>query len=942
MDENIIKQDNKNVNLIFSLIEGLLAFCIPFILLIIMFALAGFTPFKANGVTLISLDFQSQYITYLRTYKQILLGKQSLIYTQSKLFGGDFMSIFTYYLASPFNLFLIICADQGIPEFILFTSIIKMSLASLNFYFLCKYLYKDKKIVNIIFGISYGLISYSLMYLSNFMWLDGIMILPLTILGLHLIKDNKKLWLYPLCLFYALMTSWYIGFIICLFVTIFFIYLFISSDGKFKSRLPFLYRFIIFSIIGGMLAGVFFICAYTHFSGTKATQSLPSSFFYSVSMFFSGFLENNYPTVSVIEQNTGYISMFTGVVSLVFGIRYFLNKSYSLKERLTSLAVIVLFYFIVENSKLNALFHGGREPTWFPGRYSFIIGFFTCYLASREIVRYSSAPKYSACLPIIVMAIVVPIVLYVPNSNTISYKYSYYSTSIPSFIIYIITCILSGIYPFIKDIKFVNKHSFIFESVFAVIFLSLSCYSSYRGANNIITQNISSNQYQNKETYLKDLSYQPIFDAVKEYDSSSTYRMEGLFNRPGNYNNVNNNPMFYSYNGLNHFSSSEKKSVEEYFTKIGFHYNGYFERYDGGSTCSINSLLNMKYLIDIGDTSSNNPIFYKNTSSNNPWKKIDLNSNTSYNVKYYENSKAISYGFIIDDNNSTYISEGRYKENGDIYWYDHFEYQNEIFKTLVSNIVDENGNRKDIFIPIKLNLEDSSKYSYTIDDDGFYHFTAKAGTYITFSFTLDENAIGNNLYYNTKDEDSRIYSYVDNSRIENNTYWHKGIHGFNDNSTHKHTLRLYIVDDIDNQIIRPEVYYEDLSIMNEYLDSLSSSMLKNVTQKKSLLSYGYKGTINITNENKDKTLLFTLPNEKGIYIKIDGKKQEVVTRLNIFSAVDFSNLNIGEHTIEIYYSDSGLAIGGGISLGFTILFILALIYYPPFEKKYILKDDKKI
>jgi uncharacterized membrane protein YfhO len=90
-----------------------------------MFALAGFTPFKADGVILISIDFQSQYITYLRTYKQILIGKKSLIYTQSKLFGGDFMSIFTYYLASPFNLFLIIWPNQGIPEFILFTYIIK-------------------------------------------------------------------------------------------------------------------------------------------------------------------------------------------------------------------------------------------------------------------------------------------------------------------------------------------------------------------------------------------------------------------------------------------------------------------------------------------------------------------------------------------------------------------------------------------------------------------------------------------------------------------------------------------------------------------------------------------------------------------------------------------------------------------------------------------------
>lgn len=931
--------NNKKINLIFTLLECLLSFSIPFILLVIIFATNGFTPFKENGVTLISIDLQSQYITYLRTYKQILCGNQSLIYTQTKVFGGDFMSIFTYYLASPFNLFLVFCPDKSIPEFILFISIIKLSFASLNFYLLSRYLYKGKKLVNIIFGISYGLISYSLMYMSNFMWLDGIMILPLTILGLHFIKDNKHLWLYPLSLFYCLMTSWYIGFIICLFLIIFFLYLFISSEENFKAKLPFLIRFCLFSIIGGMLSGVFFICAFTHFNGTKASTSLPSVYLFSISTFFSGFLQNSYTTVRVIEQNTGYISMFTGVVSLVFALRYFLNKSFTLRQRLTSLGVVICFFLIASVSTLNALFHGGREPTWFPSRYSFIIGFFTCYLASQEISNYKSSPKYSFILPLIIMAIVIPIVLYIPNSNNLEEMFKYYNLSIPSLIIFIVVSLVSGIYPFIKDIKFVNKHSFIFESVFAIIFLSLSCYSSYLGANNIISQNKSLNQYQSKQTYLTDLSYSPVFDAIKEYDSSQTYRMEGLFNRPGNYNNINNNPMFYSYNGLNHFSSSEKKTVEEYFYKIGFHYNGYFERYDGGSTCSINSLLNMKYLIDIGDLSSSNPVFYKNTSLLNPWQKIDLTNSSPYQTSYYQNTKAISYGFIIDDNSSYYISEGRYKENGDIYWYDHFEYQNEIFKTLVSNIVDENGDKKDIFHPIKLNLEESSKYTYTIDDDGFYHFTIKAGNSITFNFSTKE-CIGNNFYFNTKDEDSRIYSYIDNSRMENNTYWHKNIRGFKDNSTNYHTLRLYITEDLNDHIIRPEVYYEDLSIMNQYLDKLSSSMLKDVTFNQSLLSYSYKGKINITSETKDKTLLFTFPNQKGISIKIDGKKYDVITRLNIFSAVDFSNLEEGEHSIEFSYSDSGLIIGGCVSIGFAILFILTLIYYPTIEKKYITKSKK--
>ena len=940
MEDNIIDKDYKKKNILFISVGCLLSFAIPFALMVIVFATNGFSPFTKNGLTLSSIDFQSQYISYLKTYRQILLGKQSLVYTQAKVFGGDFMSIFTYYLASPFNLLLAFFSDSSIPEYMLFISIIKMSFASMNFYLLCKHLYKDHKIGNLIFAISYGLISYSVIYISNYMWLDGVMILPLVILGLYYIKENKRLWLYPLAVFYAMMTSWYIGFMICVFILLFFLYLFFSMEEKMKVRLPFLYRFLVFSFIGGMLASVFWVTAFLHFSGTKATQSLPNFIFFSLSTFFSGFLENNYPSIRMIQQNQGYVSMFTGVVSLVFALRYFLNKSYGRKERLASLILVFVFFLLASNSVLNALYHGGRTPSWFPARYSFEIGFLTCFLASREFAAYKESPKYSFALPLVVAAVVLPIVIYTKNSSTFSgsEQYQNYSFSLPSFLIYFIASLLSGIYPLIKDYDLIKKKSIVFESSFAVAFLGLSCYSSYRGYNKIVETNATSNQYQSKDKYLEDLTYTPVFDTIKEYDSSDTYRMEALFNRPGNYNEINNNPLFYSYNGLNHYSSNEKKTVEDYFLKLGFQYNYYFEKYDGGSTASINSLFNMKYLIDMGQTTTNNPIFYKNTNSLNPWKKLDLETSVD-NVTYYENTKAISYGFVIDDSSSTYVSEGKRKENGNVYWYDHFEYQNEMFKSMVSSVKDAEGNKKDIFKAIPLTLKAETGYTYTIDEDGFYHFTAEKGTTITFTFQVPNEASGNNLYFNVKDYDSKIYSYLDSKKYDNSSYWHKGIRGFEDNSTHLHSLRFYLTEDVKDKLIRPEVYYEDLSVLNEYLDVLSSSMLKDVKQNKSLIKYGYSGTINISSENKDKTLIFTFPKETGISIKIDGKKQKLVTRLNIFAAVDFSGLSEGEHKVEIVYRDIGLALGSAISLIFAVVFILSLIYYPKFEKKFIIKDN---
>ena len=134
--ENIINSFNidKKKKIITTIILSVLSFIIPFIMLIIIFSGNKIAPFGDSSMLMI--DAQSQYISYLRYFKSILAGENSLIYTQSKVFGGDFMSIFTYYLASPFNIFLAFTPVESIPVFLVITSMLKMSLASLNFYFL--------------------------------------------------------------------------------------------------------------------------------------------------------------------------------------------------------------------------------------------------------------------------------------------------------------------------------------------------------------------------------------------------------------------------------------------------------------------------------------------------------------------------------------------------------------------------------------------------------------------------------------------------------------------------------------------------------------------------------------------------------------------------------------------------------------------------------------
>ena len=430
----------KKWNLVKEISFIALSFIIPFAILIILFTTNGFAMNSYKGNTVMMIDMQSQYIAYMKDFKHILINRESLIYTTEKAFGGDYLSIFTYYLGSPFNLFVIFFKDEAIPLFFLWSSLIKMCFASVNFYLLTRFTSKFTY-QKIIFAIGYGLISYSFIYLSNFMWLDGVMILPLVVLGLHFLKEKKHYWLYPLALAYSLMTSWYIGFMTCVFMVLYFFYLFIAKfDRENGEFYKFIIRFTVFSLVGGFLASSYWLTAFLHLSGTKGFMELPKNKFFSLSMLISGFLENNYANNRLITQYNSYISMFVGVVPLVFAITFFFNKEFKLKDRLAMLGVLLIYLIFSLDSVTTALLHGGKEPTWFPGRYSFIIGFLVCLAASRSLDEAHKLHTLYYFAPLVIGVGGYLIVNYTTHSE----RLEKYPVSAPSAIMFFIT-ILFGV-----------------------------------------------------------------------------------------------------------------------------------------------------------------------------------------------------------------------------------------------------------------------------------------------------------------------------------------------------------------------------------------------------------------------------------------------------------------------------------------------------------------
>ena len=920
---------SKKIYLIKEISLIALSFVIPFVLLIILFNSNGIALGGYKGDTTIMIDLQSQYIAYMRDFRNILINHESLIYTNSKIFGGDYMSIFTYYLSSPFNYFVVFFKEEALPLFFIWSSILKMAFASLNFYLLMRFTRKISY-THLIGAIGYGLISYSFIYLSNYMWLDGMMILPLVVLGLEYLGRKKHYWIYPLALAYALMTSWYIGFMIAIFCVIYFIHIFVKYFSKEdKGYLKLIICFAVFSLAAGLLSSSYWLTAFLHLSGTKGSAALPGMKWFSISSFLSGLLENNYANHSLITQNNSYISMFVGVVPLVFFITYFFNKEYKLQDRLTLLGIILLYFLLSSNTVLSALMHGGREPTWFPGRYSFIIGFIVCYIASLSLDEAHKLNPLYYLVPTFLGLVVILIVKFTKHSD----RLNYYQLSIPSVVMYFVTiAFATGIslcYYFFNKKEKLNKYICLLPSALSLL-LIVQVISSYRGGDKVFKVNNQEQQYQDYETYLKDCEYQSSFDAIKQYEidngNNPFYRMEATFNRPGNYNSINNNPMFYSYNGLSNYSSSSKKKVESYLKKVGYQYNNFFGKFEAGSTYSMSSLLGVKYLLEDKEAITNIHPYYLDYNTFNP---INVEN---CKIDAYFNKNAVNLGFLSDKTSLEYISEGYRAESGNIYWYDKFEYQNQIFKTLVKDI------NEDIFKPLPQTTINTTTH-YETDEFGIRTFKdVKKGAYIRIGFNIPEEAKNLPVYFSEKDMTRDITYYVDDTYIPINTYYNSGIRSFRPAKRVDHSLIIRFNRDFDSVMLRPELYYEDLNVAQHYVDSLKENELIIDEVNNSLTKKAFVGHINIINNIKD--LIFTIPNEQGISVYVDGKKAKTMTKMNIFTAIDLSQYEIGEHKITIQYQDKGFVL----SLPITIMSILGIvplvIFYNKIENKIFKKKEE--
>lgn len=223
------------------------------IILLVLFILKGYAPFGMSSLA--AMDGNITYGDMLAYLRNVLIGKDDIIYTMQNTLGGPMLANVLAFLSSPVNLLLIFFKQEDIYAFFDIAILLKLAFAATTCaYFVQKRFPRLKMHMIICLALSYALMQYSIAQCSNIMWLDGVYMLPLMLLGVYELLRDGSIILLSLSSAFAILFNWYSAGINCLFTVFWFIlevtlHWFSSNDNNLKTYLTLSCRYIIAMLI---------------------------------------------------------------------------------------------------------------------------------------------------------------------------------------------------------------------------------------------------------------------------------------------------------------------------------------------------------------------------------------------------------------------------------------------------------------------------------------------------------------------------------------------------------------------------------------------------------------------------------------------------------------------------------------------------------------------
>ena len=577
----------------------LLAFLFPVLIFTLGFALKGVYPFGENSALVV--DGFHQYTAFYRELSE-QLGKGTGWTWSAHAMGYNFYGLFCYYLCSPFSfLILLFMKFMYVNEAVTAVILIKAGLCSVSMAWYSGKKYPGRGSMAVSLGCMYALSNFLIGYYSNVMWLDCIMLLPVLAYLIEQLVHTGKWRGYCLVLGYCILTSYYMGFMLCTFAAFYYLAELAAAES---GRRPEKIRFSLLKFAGASVAG-------TGLSGVYGDiwKQLGALFEDSLSFVKSG--------------DQGDVNLYCGCAVLLFAGIYFLNKEIRTAEKIVTGILIVLYFAGIHITALNLLFHGLHKPVGIPNRFVFILIFLLLKMscdAWGNVENESTGRIFAGLIAAEGFCIVVGI----KSGNIWGLLLTAGVLAVFFLVMWTERCICGKLSGHAFCCVEIRKLGCL---VLAVLILAET------GIHGIVS--ITDNGTANRDIYVE--SEQEVCGLLESAGVDQVDYRAAIVNPL-----VRNEEMLYQLNGISMYSSTNTEVMWDFVKNMGFENLENRFQY-AGSTEVTDMLLGIRYL------------FCRNTRKlHTVYKKIG----ESQSFDLYENPRALKAGYMVSDSVLDYAMEG--------------------------------------------------------------------------------------------------------------------------------------------------------------------------------------------------------------------------------------------------------------------------------------------
>ena len=835
-----------------------------------------------GDITILRMDLYHQYGPLFAELRDRLVSGGSLLYSWQSGGGGSFLGNFFNYLSSPLSLLVLFFKHINITDAIALIIILKcaLSAASFTYYLKASDEFKKHNPITAGFGLLYAFSGYFIAYYWNVMWLDGMLLLPLIVLGIERIVNDKSPKLYVITLALLIISSYYMGFMACIFAVLYALTYYFGKYGFEKRLIRAGGNFICFSILA---AGISAVCLYPTLHALKACSAISETFPSDASTYFNifDFLANHMASLEPTIRSSGedvLPNIYCGIATVMLAILYLYIKSIPIKEKISRALLLVFLFLSFDINVLNYIWHGFHFPNDLPYKFSFMYSFVLLTVAFKALIRIREL-KGKDLLNIGLGTCVFIVLLEELGSKNVN------TATI------IVSLVFAVLYTIVLSL--LNNKKFLASSVACLLFC---CMFAEIAIANTDHYDID----QPKTNYASDYTdFREIKNKLDEREGNDFYRMELTDLR------TRMDPSWYGYNGVSAFSSMAYEKTANLQYNLGM-FGNYINSYTyNPQTPVYNAMFGIKYLVNNSEKIKLNDKIYTQVTSNEKFTA-------------YENKYSLPIAFCVSNN----------IENWNSSFNNPFETQADFIEkaTGVSGVFDT-------LVPTEINYSNLNEFG---DDEimtGNYMFS-KTSVGESSSFTLTF----------TPEKDQNVYVYVKSDDVDTITVRDlDGNLQIDQDVDEEYILDIGECKAnkpifIDIPVAETASGYVDAFVVGlntEKFEEAYKIMKSGSINMTEFSDTGFKGTVDAAED----CILYTSVNfDDSWEIMVDGKALTYDDVIQIGDALFGIKLTAGEHKIIFDYQPKGLKQGAIISVISAALVIILL--FIPDDKKIKLPSGK--